>query len=400
MEDEYRAFSGPRINYSMRTLDGIQIKPHNILFNRTYLHYHPEHIIEEGKHRLFPCRECDMSFDPFAAVFYMLSRYEEYEDYDGDQFGRFKASDSLAYLKGFLEVPVVDQWILELGEKICSRYPELSLKQREYRYLSTIDVDHAYAYKHRSFVRIIGGVLSDIIRLRFENLLRRLSVLIAGKSDPYDSFATLQKLHEEYGVEACYFFLLAKYGKNDKNISPENKSFQKLLKNIAEKNKVGIHPGFNSNSKTELLDHELRNFKMIFGSDAKLSRQHYLIFRLPDTFNLLVEKGIEEDFSMGFADHIGFRAGTSVAFPFYDLKSECRTKLICNPFMAMDVTMTRYMGLSKSEAIQRLEALRDEVKKVNGVFMTLWHNESLSEIWQWKGWSDLYEEVIKIGKQV
>lgn len=139
---------------------------------------------------------------------------------------------------------------------------------------------------------------------------------------------------------------------------------------------------------------------MIFGSDAKLSRQHYLIFRLPDTFNLLVEKGIEEDFSMGFADHIGFRAGTSVAFPFYDLKSECRTKLICNPFMAMDVTMTRYMGLSKSEAIQRLEALRDEVKKVNGVFMTLWHNESLSEIWQWKGWSDLYEEVIKIGKQV
>ncbi len=52
----------------------------------------------------------DLPFDPFAASFYLVSRYEEYLPYQPDQFGRFPAKASVAYQNGFLKKPVVNHY--------------------------------------------------------------------------------------------------------------------------------------------------------------------------------------------------------------------------------------------------------------------------------------------------
>jgi hypothetical protein len=36
-----------------------------------------------------------------------------------------------------------------------------------------------------------------------------------------------------------------------------------------------------------------------------------------------------------------------------------------------------------------------EIKAVNGTFISLWHNESLSNDKRWIGWHQVYEEMIK-----
>ena len=60
---------------------------------------------------LFPTDGSDLPFDVFAAVFYMVSRYEEYLPFVPDQHGRFTSSSSLASKHNFVLKPVVNEWV-------------------------------------------------------------------------------------------------------------------------------------------------------------------------------------------------------------------------------------------------------------------------------------------------
>lgn len=117
--------------------------------------------------------------------------------------------------------------------------------------------------------------------------------------------------------------------------------------------------------------------------------------RFPETYRGLVDAGIGEDFSMGFADIIGFRAGTSVPFRWYDLESESPRNLLINPFHAMDVTLKKYMGLSPVEAEEHLLGLLGIVRQNGGQFCTVWHNSSFDEKGGWKGWPAVYLGLLK-----
>jgi hypothetical protein len=97
---------------------------------------------------------------------------------------------------------------------------------------------------------------------------------------------------------------------------------------------------------------------------------------------------------MGFASEPGFRAGTSRPFYFYDLDTEFETKLRVHPFQVMDATLCLYQKMNPEDAVRRVKPIIDEVKKVNGTFTLLWHNESLSEMKPWVGWQNVYEELI------
>ena len=69
------------------------------------------------------------------------------------------------------------------------------------------------------------------------------------------------------------------------------------------------------------------------------SRQHFLAFELPTTYLKLIQSGILEDYSMGYASHLGFRAGICSPFRFYNLLEEKETDLVVYPFQVMDVTL-------------------------------------------------------------
>jgi hypothetical protein len=40
-----------------------------------------------------------------------------------------------------------------------------------------------------------------------------------------------------------------------------------------------------------------------------------------------------------------------------------------------------------------VKQLADTVRTTGGTFMILWHNETLSEEWQWKGWRTVFETI-------
>ncbi|MCF8464561.1 MAG: polysaccharide deacetylase family protein [Flavobacteriales bacterium] len=339
-----------------------------------------------------------MNFDVFAASFFCLSRYEECLPHIRDKYNRFEASESLGFKNGFLTEPVVDQWLLRIRDILSSKYPELTFKKRDYQFISTIDIDNAYAYKNKGFMRTIGAYSRAFSNLNFKEILERTKVLLGTTQDPYDTYEFQLDIQKKYDLKTIYFFLLADYGMNDKNVPFYNQEFQALIKHLGDYAEIGIHPGFNSNQKNDKLKTEKKRLEQIIHSTVNKSRQHFLILHLPHTYQKLVDNDIREDHSMGYAEHIGFRAGTCTPYRFYDLDLETPTELKVYPFAVMEATLKYYMNLQPEAAKEHISTIVQKVRNVDGTFIGLWHNETLTDRDIWAGWRDVFIHMVEIAK--
>jgi hypothetical protein len=122
---------------------------------------------------------------------------------------------------------------------------------------------------------------------------------------------------------------------------------------------------------------ETGRLESILEKEVTSSRFHYLRIFLPDSYRYILEAGITEDYSMGYPEEPGFRAGISRPFYFYDLREEKRTGLKIYPFQVMDSTLFTHKLLDADAARERITRLMDETRKAGGFFISIWHNTSL-----------------------
>jgi hypothetical protein len=336
-----------------------------------------------------------ISFDIFASAFYLSTRYEEYLPHLRDQYDRFDAKYSFAFKNGFLRKAMINHYAIFLFDLIESIFPDLHIKRSKYSYLNSIDIDNAWAYRQKGFVRTTAAISKDILTFNYKNLGRRLGVLLGQKKDPYDNYQYLFDIQDKYNLKSLYFFLLADYGLNDKNVPVWSKKFQSLIKVISDRAKIGIHPSFGSNKKPEKLAKEIERLSLISKFEVIRSRQHFLILNMPETYRRLIQHEIKEDYSMGFATEVGFRASICTPYPFYDLDREEQTKLMLYPFAVMEATLKFYMETSQAQACEIIDSLVDEVKSVDGLFISLWHNETVSNEGLWSDWRRVYEHLVQ-----
>ena len=396
--EAFVAHDGPKISYTKIPLGKeFFIRSHELLFEQGV----SDQEINIQRWDETPCffNTCSKSaipFDIFAAGFYLVSRYEEYLPHVKDIHGRFTSEQSLAFKFRFLEKPVVDIWAFKLREVLKERFPNYEFKERTFEYISTIDIDNAFAYKHKSLVRSSAGFFNDFFRLRLRNFWDRLTVLLNFKKDPYNTFDKILALSKEYKISTILFFLIGDYTTYDTNVSVSKNKFKLLIKHVSDYVKVGLHPSYYSMNNAMMLKKEKERLESVINIPTKKSRQHFLRFSLPETYQNLIDLEIDEDYSMGFAGHAGFRASTCTPFYFYDLDFEIQTPLKLIPFALMDTTLNDYMELTPNQALEKIKELKQEVMNVNGTFVTLFHNENLSDYLRWKGWKRLYESMLKI----
>ena len=331
-------------------------------------------------------------------IFLLVSRYEEYIAPPSvlDVHGRFSAQKSISSHVGFIEKPIVNQWVMQIREQLTHKYPHLKIKPIQYQVQLTYDIDQAWAFKNKGFFRNIGGFFRDVFKGHFNHAMMRAAVILSIKNDPEYTFDYIEKRHKKLGetlLNPIFFWLLADFGEFDKNISWTNKDLQRLIRRIAKKYAIGIHPSYASNTDYDILKTEINRLETINTEGVKRSRQHYLKLTFPSTYQRLLRAGIMEDYSMGYADNIGFRAGIASPFYWYDLENERMTALRIFPFQVMEVTLKEYLHLSPDDAIAQVKTMIDETKKVGGTFTTLWHNSSLSDRDEYEGWRRVYEEI-------
>lgn len=336
-----------------------------------------------------------LPFDVFAATFYLITRYEEYLPHVKDQYERFPAEESLAFKSSFLDKPLIDIWAYKFKELLKEKFPSYRFIDRKFEYISTIDVDIAYCYKRKGVLRTIGGLLNDLSKFRLLDIWSRILVLLGFRKDPFDTFDLLLDFQKKFNIKTIFFFLVGDYTTYDKNISSGNNNYKSLIKSVADYADVGLHPSYFTMKNEGLMKKEKLRIENVLNRPALKSRQHFLRLDMPETYQNMVNLEIKEDYSMGYAAHYGFRASTCTPFYFYDLDYEIQTPLKVYPFAVMDGTLRDYLDLSNKRAFEVIIKLSQEVKKVDGTFISIFHNETLSNRGRWRRWKKLYTDIFK-----
>ncbi|MBX7052291.1 MAG: polysaccharide deacetylase family protein [Flavobacteriales bacterium] len=334
-------------------------------------------------------------FDVFAATFLLLSRLEEYQPNVKDEHGRFKATSSLLRDKQRYRYPWVDIWRAECEKQLQGQFPELVFRSREFTIQATIDVDSAFAYKHKGLIRTAGGFVKDVVGFKFGNAVHRFLSIAGVKSDPYKTYLAASVDALEKNISIIWFFLLSDYSKENINVPPNRSALHQLIQDLAVNHQIGIHPGYHHGNVAEELSKEVRRLREITGAAVNKSRQHYLRMSLPETYQMLIHQGITDDYTMGFADDYGYRAATASPYPWFDLTKNVCTSLTLHPFVVMDTTLKNYLRLSPEEAMVVLKQLKEKCRELHVPFEFLWHNESLSEHHSWKGWSKVWKSIFE-----
>lgn len=389
--NEFENFTGSKINYStQRLLSGFYIHNNGLLQDDSLKRV--EIIIGETENIkvLFPSTDCDLGFDLFAGTFYMLSRYEEYLPFTEDRFGRFKAEDSLAFKNGFLEMPIIDAGIHLLAEKM-----DLGPSTSTFNAVMTYDIDVAFKFKGRNFERNLGSMVKDLLKMDFRNLHQRTCTFLNLKKDPWDIYDDLKESLSNHQLNSVFFFLVGNNSEYDRNLDYNTPVMENLIRDISQFTEVGIHPSFSSNRSLKKMMAEKERLEFILGKKVRKSRQHYLKMHFPTTYLNLVEAGIKEDYSMGFPEHPGFRAGTCKPFYFYDLKNEVITELKIFPVSCMEATFIYYDKITPEKALIKILQLMKTVHQYGGTFVPIWHNENLSSTGTKKSWKKVHDQMLR-----
>lgn len=315
--------------------------------------------------------------DIISSTFFMLTRWEEYASPSRDSHNRFPARSSLAFRFGFLERPIVNEYIELLWDMLHSIGCNQARKPRKYTMVPTHDVDRPYLFN--SFlenVRLFGGFIK---RGDWKGLIEFSKYAWQG-IDPWDTHDLFMDLSEKAGVQSYFFFLPKGGNKHDGRYDVNEPRLKALYKRITDRgHHIGLHPSYNAYSDSALFLAEKKELESAVGNDVTFGRQHYLRFEVPTTWKLWDAAGMVWDSTMSYADCAGFRCGVCYPFPVYDIVKRRQLDLIERPLIAMEGSLVGYEGLSVEDAKIKISVLKSKVKKYNGEFIFLYHNSSFFE---------------------
>ncbi len=392
--EDFIAHNSLKMSYSRQPLGNeFYVRSHDIIFEQglTDIDIHV-HDWEETKCFFYNGDKSSIPFDIFAASFYLLSRYEEYLPHVKDEYGRFTVKDSLAFEHSFLHQPVVDIWAYKFGKALQHKFPDYEFSKRSYSIKPVIDVPMAYYFRQKGLMRTIGGTLGDIFRFKLRQLYNRYSVLLRFKRDPYNTFKWITNMQKRSESKFIVFFLIGDYTTYDKNININKKKFVSLIKSVADYCKVGLKASYFALDDLNILKKEKQKMESVINTSLVASRNSFSKLNLPKTYRHLIELEIFEDYTMGYVSHIGFRAGTCTPFLFYDIDYEIQTPLKVNPFHLMDYALLR--NKSQLDKKQTVKKIINEIKKVNGTFIPVFHNYTFGDEERWKGFRELFTLIL------
>lgn len=392
--EEFIAHDSIKMSYSKQQLGNeFFVKSHDILFEQG-LSDVDINIHDWGNSKCFfyVGDKCAIPFDVFSASFYMLSRYEEYLPHVKDKFGRFTATESLAYKNGFLSQPVVDIWAYKFKDALQKQFPDFKFPQRHYSITPVIDVPSAYNYKLKGLMRTFGGVVNDISRFKIRNLYFRFAVLLGFKHDPFDTFKYLINRQKHSSCKFLFFFLIGDFSTYDKGINPNKKKFVSLIKQVGDYCRVGLKVSFLAIDDEIILKKEKLKMEEILNTNLRASRHSFSKLNLPESYRNLIALEVQEDYTMGYVNHIGFRAGSCSPFLLYDLDYEVQTPLKIFPYHIMDYALLKHKSLLDKKKV--LNEMINEIKDVNGTFIPVFHNYTFSDDMTWDGFKELFNLIL------
>lgn len=335
--------------------------------------------------------EVRVGVDVLGGAFFMLTRYEEMVVADRDVHGRFPAASSLAHQEGFLDMPIVDAYVELLWNALRRAWPRLTRRARAYRTAVTHDVDDPLALLGRRLPGLARQLGADALIRRDPRLaVQRVRSWAAGargdhRLDPYNTFDFLMDVSERHGLTSAFYFLATEETSLvDGFYTLEHPWIRSLMAGVHRRgHELGFHAGFHTYRDPERTAAEFARLRAATGALGISrrgwgGRQHYLRWENPTTWSNWEHAGLAYDSTVGHAERVGFRAGTSHDFHPFHLRDRRVMRLRERPLHVMDVTLFRHMRLAPEDAAQAVLDIARQCARYGGTLTILWHNSSLS----------------------
>ncbi|HLA64098.1 MAG TPA: hypothetical protein VK610_06700, partial [Rhodothermales bacterium] len=144
---------------------------------------------------------------------------------------------------------------------------------------------------------------------------------------------------------------------------------------------VGLHPSYFAHDSSPQVDREWGRVEAAARREgtaaASVVRTHFLRWTEPATPRTLDGAGFVIDSSLGFATRAGFRRGTALPHPVYDLAADRPLGLWTVPLAAMDTALLVHRAAEAHLATETLDRVLAGAREGGGVAVLLWHNEAL-----------------------
>lgn len=335
--------------------------------------------------------------DLVGAAFFMLTRWEEYINPVKDKFERFPDEEALAIRMQYSHRPIVDEYVeflwkilLELG------YRENARKLRQYEAIITHDVDGFRrldtAWKA---VKTLGA---DIVKRRSLQEATRtgmqyLRQVASNAKDPYDTFDLLMDISEANNCMSRFYFIPSIAGETDLRYDITTSTVANTMRNISRRGHVvGIHGSWSSYNNPAQFNLELERLKGATALNIEEGRQHYLRCSIPQLWQTWNDAGLKTDSTMGYYDHVGFRSGTCHPHSTFNVTTQKKLALVERPLIVMEGSVLE-LASSNEEFMKIIGAMSDTVRRYNGQFVFLWHNNNINHP-DWRNYFAMYREIV------
>ena len=291
----------------------------------------------------------------------LFTKQEEYNLTRSDQYDRFPYY--LSKCRNVLE-PSVSKYLIKIG--LSPQYPD----GKKFAVCLTHDIDIVRPGRLNSISEATGA----FVKGNLANSIKIFSSVINKKLNPFWNFKEIMKLEAKYDAKSSFYFLALEPGEKDYHYNIED--IENELGTISNNGwEVGLHGGHESYNNLEDIMKKKRKLENILGKEVIGYRNHYLKFKVPNTWELLSKAGFKYDSTFGYADCVGFRNGMCHPFKPFNVNTGQEIDILEIPLTIMDCTLLRdYMRLDFKKAWEFTKDLIDTVEQCNGVITILWHN--------------------------
>jgi len=323
-----------------------------------------------------------LTFDVFAASFFIISRYEEYL-HQKVSATDFNPTKSRQHKWQVLNRPVIDEWALIIKSMIRKKHPNFKFHEKKFHHQPTINFNIT--------PKMPKGVLNKT-RFIFSSVFKKENSYFRSK---FDQLTGVDVKSEEVLDQVNGLFRTKRhqplYFVDFQQIPLAHSNVNVISKALTAKAVGLLRPCASDKQKISEIKDGLAKLKKIRPNIIPLSSQQLEILKFPICYLNILNSGITTDYSMGYSTVPGFRAGTCTPFNWYDLQLEKVTPLTVNPYCLTDHVL---QYLTTDAAIKTVNQYVDAVKVVNGTFHSSWQLKSLSENPRYKKLKRVFNEML------
>jgi len=279
-----------------------------------------------------------------------------------------------------IDEPGISAHLLQNG--IEFNYPD----NKPFGVCLTHDVDEIYP-------PVSHVVYSSVLCLKNRDisLLKKFLLGKNKKYSPYWNFKKIVSIEQKYDAVSSFYLIASP--SDIKRFRYNVEDLEEELGNVTDQGcEIGLHGGYYSCNDPQAIKSEKERLESVLGKKIIGYRNHYLQFKIPETWEILQDLGFTYDTTLGYNEGVGFRNGMCHPFKPYNLITEKSMDILEIPLIIMDVSLflqTKNFDMALSTAKKMI----DTVEHLNGIITLNWHSNTFNCPFK-KDWERMYEKIL------